>query len=468
MFGRRERKRSCRCGTRAWASPPEMLPRIFDLFTQAEQSLDRSEGELGIGLTVVKRLVEMPGGRVGSTVCWAGGADSWCACLCNRPRDVSPRHRPPRRRGRRFPRYRWWWSMTTWIRRTAPPCSSERLGHEVRVAYSGQDALRAVAEDRPDLVFLDLGLPELDGYEVARRLRQRPGLEDLVLVAMTGYGQESDRERSKTAGFDHHLVKPVDPSEAPGTLGHRLDEDGLMLSLIGLIRGLTTIRDKMGHSRSDPLAHFPQRPLFETGTWPFGDDSLGSPQLSDVLCPPATGRPSSTFVRRQPHAAKRSPCAGHNNSCLGTDRKSIEPRLGLAADLISQILGILCCIAPGVSILKDGGSSRRCSGCARAGREGRWRHGEPGKYDEYENATNELTLASHDIRRNEPKLAVRPTRNRRNEPKSSASVRYANRQQPSRGATRTVKRTKRSHDWEDWVRFPNMRKVGSMPCQANA
>jgi two-component system, chemotaxis family, CheB/CheR fusion protein len=68
-----------------------------------------------------------------------------------------------------------------------------------------------VAEGRPDLVFLDLGLPELDGYDVARQLRQRPGLEGVVLVAMTGYGQESDRERSKTAGFDHHLVKPVDP-----------------------------------------------------------------------------------------------------------------------------------------------------------------------------------------------------------------------------------------------------------------
>ena len=84
-------------------------------------------------------------------------------------------------------------------------------GHEVRVAHDGLAALAAAEADPPDLVFLDIGMPVMDGYEVARRLRRRPGLEDLLLVAMTGWSQEEDRRRSREAGFGHHLVKPVEP-----------------------------------------------------------------------------------------------------------------------------------------------------------------------------------------------------------------------------------------------------------------
>jgi two-component system CheB/CheR fusion protein len=84
-------------------------------------------------------------------------------------------------------------------------------GHDVRVTHDGTAALAAVEADPPDLVFLDIGMPVMNGYDVAQRLRQRPGLEDLVLVAMTGWGQEEDRRRSQAAGFDHHLVKPADP-----------------------------------------------------------------------------------------------------------------------------------------------------------------------------------------------------------------------------------------------------------------
>ena len=84
-------------------------------------------------------------------------------------------------------------------------------GHDVRVAHDGPAALAAVEADRPDLVFLDIGMPVMNGYDVAQRLRQRPGLENLVLVAMTGWGQEEDRRRSQEAGFDHHLVKPAEP-----------------------------------------------------------------------------------------------------------------------------------------------------------------------------------------------------------------------------------------------------------------
>jgi CheY-like chemotaxis protein len=85
-------------------------------------------------------------------------------------------------------------------------------GHDVRVAHDGPSALAAVEADPPDLVFLDIGMPVMNGYDVAERLRQRPGLEHLRLVAMTGWGQEEDRRRSQEAGFDHHLVKPVEPN----------------------------------------------------------------------------------------------------------------------------------------------------------------------------------------------------------------------------------------------------------------
>jgi CheY-like chemotaxis protein len=84
-------------------------------------------------------------------------------------------------------------------------------GHDVRVAHDGPAALAAVEAEPPDLVFLDIGMPVMNGYDVARRLRQRPGLEHLLLVAMTGWGQQEDRRRSQEAGFDHHLVKPVEP-----------------------------------------------------------------------------------------------------------------------------------------------------------------------------------------------------------------------------------------------------------------
>jgi two-component system CheB/CheR fusion protein len=86
----------------------------------------------------------------------------------------------------------------------------ESYGYQVRMAYNGSSALKTALEYRPDVVLLDIGLPEMDGYEVARRIRQDPALQNLVLVAVTGYGLESDRLRSQEAGFDHHLVKPVD------------------------------------------------------------------------------------------------------------------------------------------------------------------------------------------------------------------------------------------------------------------
>ena len=192
---------------------PELLPRIFDLFTQAERSLDRSQGGLGIGLCLVRRLVDLHGGTVKAHSVVGQGSEF----VVRLP--VMLTSTPP--------------SPSRSIE-TAPPSGKlcgvlvvddnvdaaqslamllEMLGHEVRMAYDGPTALEAAFNHRLDMVLLDIGLPGLNGFEVAKRIRQQPTHKDIVLVAMTGYGQEADRKRSYEAGFDHHLAKPVDFGE---------------------------------------------------------------------------------------------------------------------------------------------------------------------------------------------------------------------------------------------------------------
>jgi PAS domain S-box-containing protein len=188
---------------------PELLPRIFDLFTQAERSLDRSQGGLGIGLCLVKRLVEMHGGKV-EVVSALGHGSEFVVRL---PALLAPEPVPP--------------PMADETTQPAGPSlrvlvvddnldSARSLGllltasgHDVRMAYDGPTAVKATLDYRPNVVLLDIGLPGFDGFEVAKRLRQEPALSSLLLVAMTGYGQESDLQRSQDSGFDHHMVKPV-------------------------------------------------------------------------------------------------------------------------------------------------------------------------------------------------------------------------------------------------------------------
>ncbi len=192
---------------------PTLLPRIFDLFTQADRSLARSDGGLGIGLALVQRLTELHGGTVEVQSVLGHGSEFIVRLpLYNEaPRaaagsvdgGVDSPHAP-----------------------LPPPLRVlvvddnvdtvlsfsmllQALGHEVRTAYDGVSAVQAALDYRPEVMLLDIGLPGLSGYEVAKRVREQPQLRDVVLVALTGYGQDSDRATSLQAGFNHHMVKPA-------------------------------------------------------------------------------------------------------------------------------------------------------------------------------------------------------------------------------------------------------------------
>ena len=190
--------------------PPEMLPKIFEMFTQVDRSNERSQSGLGIGLTLVERLVALHGGKVEAVSAGSGKGSEFIVRL----------------------------PVATQASRTKPPAVQEKpnvvtverrilvvddnydsadsmamflriMGHEVRTAHDGLAALEVAEEFQPQVIFLDVGLPGLNGYKVAQRIRERRGA-DVVLIALTGWGQEEDRRRSKEAGLDYHLTKPIE------------------------------------------------------------------------------------------------------------------------------------------------------------------------------------------------------------------------------------------------------------------
>ncbi len=191
----------------------DSMPRIFDLFTQASRSPDRSQGGLGIGLTLVKRLVEMHGGTVQASSEGHGRGSEFVVSLPLLRAAAEP---PPMNGTGKHHRVKNGHSRRILVvdDRADMRNSLSRLlgmaGHEVMLAEDGATAIESAIRFRPDLVLLDIGLPGMDGYEVARRLRREPAVEGVSLVALTGYGSESDRARTREAGFDHHLVKPVE------------------------------------------------------------------------------------------------------------------------------------------------------------------------------------------------------------------------------------------------------------------
>lgn len=191
---------------------PELLPRIFDLFTQANRTLDRAEGGLGIGLSLVQKLVELHGGRV---AVHSGGLGQGSEFVVRLPALSSAgepiaRIETAQHSGKT--------SRVLVVDDNVDAADMlvmtlQMFGHEVKAAYSGQAALETAVEYQPDFVLLDIGLPDMNGYEVAQHLRQQQPTKNVSLFAMTGYGQDSDRKRSEEAGIDLHLVKPVDPKK---------------------------------------------------------------------------------------------------------------------------------------------------------------------------------------------------------------------------------------------------------------
>jgi CheY-like chemotaxis protein len=195
---------------------PEMLPRVFDLFSQERQSLDRSRGGLGLGLAIVRNLVTLHGGTVSVS---SQGRDRGSEFVVRLPR-LNERALPPAETGPSASQ-----PGTGEKARTRPArvlvvddyaLAAESLamllqefGYETRVAHDGATALAVMAQFNPDIALIDIGLPVMDGYEVARAIRSMKQFEKLPLIAVTGYGQSSDRARVREAGFNEHLVKPI-------------------------------------------------------------------------------------------------------------------------------------------------------------------------------------------------------------------------------------------------------------------
>jgi signal transduction histidine kinase/CheY-like chemotaxis protein len=190
--------------------PPPVLPHVFDMFTHGEQARAPRLGGLGVGLTLVKRVVEMHGGTVAAE---SAGQDLGSTFVIRLPAaetepDVEPQTENPSRMS--LPSLR---VLVVDDNRDAADSLAMLLrttGNEIRTAYDGLEALQVANEFRPEVVLLDIGLPKIDGHEVAQRLRREPWGQRVCLIAVTGWSDEADRARSRAAGFDHHLVKPLD------------------------------------------------------------------------------------------------------------------------------------------------------------------------------------------------------------------------------------------------------------------
>jgi PAS domain S-box-containing protein len=200
---------------------PELRAHVFDLFAQAERTPDRSQGGLGLGLALVKSLVDLHGGRV---ACHSAGLGHGSTFVVQLPRlagdDAAPAASPAGTASRSSAR-----ELDILVVDDNADAAFmlkmllEQWGHRVRVEHEAFRALASAARQAPDVALLDIGLPGMDGNALAQRLRTETGSASAVLVAVTGYGQEHDRQRALAAGFDHHLVKPVDTNELATILG---------------------------------------------------------------------------------------------------------------------------------------------------------------------------------------------------------------------------------------------------------
>jgi CheY-like chemotaxis protein/two-component sensor histidine kinase len=199
---------------------PESISGIFEMFSQIEGVEGRSEGGLGIGLALVKGLAELHGGTVEARSAGLGQGSEFIVRLpvsthqSSSPAVIDSAAVSPERRR----------VLIADDNRDAAESLSlllELSGHDVRVAHLGQTALSLAQSFCPDVALLDIGMPDLSGYEVARELRRQPWATDLRLIALTGWGQYDDRRRALEAGFDHHLTKPIDPDQLESLIAGR-------------------------------------------------------------------------------------------------------------------------------------------------------------------------------------------------------------------------------------------------------
>ena len=203
---------------------PDVLPRVFDLFVQERQAIDRSQGGLGLGLTIVRNLVERHGGTVSAHSDGPGTGSEFVVRLPKanvaqtfEERQAEPAGEPVSPPAAGSLRILVVDDSVDGAEMLAAALSAK--GYETRIAHDAPEALRVAADFRPEIAFLDIGLPVMDGYELAARLRGLPELNGMRLIALTGYGQESDRKKTRDAGFQHHLVKPVNLDAIEEVLG---------------------------------------------------------------------------------------------------------------------------------------------------------------------------------------------------------------------------------------------------------
>jgi signal transduction histidine kinase/ActR/RegA family two-component response regulator len=205
--------------------PPEELPYVFEVFTQGDHSLDRSQGGLGVGLAVAKGLIDLHGGEMTARSEGVGKGSEFCFLLpLVAPEAAAEELQPRLEEAEAHPAAR----RILVVEDNADAAATlrdflELSGHEVETAASGTDGVQAARAFHPEVVLCDLGLPGMTGYEVATALRKDPSTSSARLIAVTGYGRDEDRRRSKEAGFDLHLTKPVDPAQLKALLNEQPD-----------------------------------------------------------------------------------------------------------------------------------------------------------------------------------------------------------------------------------------------------
>jgi CheY-like chemotaxis protein len=200
--------------------PPAMLPQVFDMFVQVGRTIERTEGGLGIGLSLAKRLVEMHGGTLSVQSDGLGKGSEFDVCLptlLGQSQQASPQTQPSEEAtaAHRI--------LVVDDNRDSAESLATLLrlaGNELQLAYDGAEAVEKAALQNPDIIVLDIGLPRMNGYDACRAIRAQPGGKDITIIAASGWAREEDRRLSKEAGFDAHLIKPVDHAALMKLVAH--------------------------------------------------------------------------------------------------------------------------------------------------------------------------------------------------------------------------------------------------------